>query len=95
MIFSLFCLVNYPGLINNTVKFTLDFNWRSLGYLSEDILLLTTLSVCFTLFIVTPEEVISTKPGEVKFDRDRDTLFIRCQVCVKQSIYFTCSQAIK
>ncbi|KAJ7382234.1 hypothetical protein OS493_036267 [Desmophyllum pertusum] len=28
---------------------------------------------------LTLEEVISTKPGEVKFDRDRDTLFIRCQ----------------
>ena len=30
--------------------------------------------------IVTPEEKLSTIPGEVKFDRDRDILFIRCQV---------------
>lgn len=30
--------------------------------------------------VVTPEEKLSTLPGEVKFDRDRDTLFIRCQV---------------
>lgn len=28
---------------------------------------------------------MSTIPGEVKFDRDRDTLFIRCRVCVKLS----------
>ena len=30
--------------------------------------------------VVTPEEKLSTLPGEVKFDRDRDILFIRCQV---------------
>ncbi|KAL9985929.1 hypothetical protein ACROYT_G008383 [Oculina patagonica] len=28
---------------------------------------------------LTPEEVVSTIPGEVKFDRERDTLFIRCR----------------
>lgn len=28
---------------------------------------------------ITPEEKLSTLPGEVKFDRDLDTLFIRCQ----------------
>lgn len=30
--------------------------------------------------VVTPEEKLSTLPGEVKFDRDCDILFIRCQV---------------
>ena len=40
-----------------------------------------------SLFVVTHEESMTTIPGEVKFDRDRDTLFIRCQVRAKQSIY--------
>jgi len=28
---------------------------------------------------LTPEEKLTTVPGEVKFDRDRDVLYIRCQ----------------
>ncbi|XP_029212080.2 methionyl-tRNA formyltransferase, mitochondrial-like isoform X1 [Acropora muricata] len=38
-------------------------------------------------FILTPEEKLSTIPGEVKFDRDRDVILIRCEdswVGVKQ-----------
>ena len=38
------------------------------------------LSFVLLFSVVTPEEKLSTLPGEVKFDRDRDTLFIRCQV---------------
>lgn len=30
-------------------------------------------------FILTPEEKLSTIPGEVKFDRDRDVILIRCE----------------
>ena len=38
------------------------------------------LSFVLLFSVVKPEEKLSTLPGEVKFDRDRDTLFIRCQV---------------
>ena len=40
------------------------------------------------LFPVTPEDGESTIPGEVKYDRDRDTLFIRCRVCTQLVLLF-------
>lgn len=46
-------------------------------------------TVC-SLPSVTSEEMLSTLPGEVKFDRDRDILFIRCQVYVPNTYLLTC-----
>ena len=40
------------------------------------------------LFLVTAEDTVSTIPGEVKYDRDRDALYIRCRVCAPSVLVF-------